>query len=111
VYKVLDEDTIKNDILPHSSVARRGFICTGELAEVVNAILYKLKTGCQWAYLPVESLFSGIILSWQSVFHSLLNRLDVTVPSWLNFNQIALMVIFLRKINKEKRKSSNHFIQ
>ena len=69
MYKVLDEDTIKNDILPHLSVAKRGFVCTGELVEVVNAILYKLKTGCQWAYLPIESLFSEIVLSWQSVFH------------------------------------------
>ena len=41
MYKVLGEDTIKEEILPHLSVARRGFICTGELAEVVNAILYK----------------------------------------------------------------------
>ena len=69
MYKVLDEDTIINEILPHLSVAKRGFICTGKLLEVVNAILYKLKTGCQWAYLPVESLFSEIVLSWQSVFH------------------------------------------
>ena len=69
MYKVLDEDTIKNEILPYLSVAKRGFICTGKLAEVVNAILYKLKTGCQWSYLPVRSLFSKTVLSWQSVFH------------------------------------------
>ena len=63
MYKVLDEDTIINEILPHLSVAKRGFICTGALSEVVNAILYKLKTGCQWAYLSVESLFSAVVLS------------------------------------------------
>jgi transposase len=69
MYKVLDEDTIKNEILPHLSKAKRGFETKSKLEEVINAILYKLKTGCQWAYLPVESLFSKDVLSWQSVYH------------------------------------------
>ena len=69
MYKVLCEDTIKNEILPYLSVGKRGFQCKVKLSEVVNAILYKLKTGCQWGFLPVKSLFSERVLSWQSVYH------------------------------------------
>lgn len=36
---------------------------------MVNAILYKLKTGCQWALLPIESLFSNKVLTYGVVFH------------------------------------------
>ena len=69
MYAVLDKDRIKNEILPHLSVAKRGFISKSSLIEVVNAILYKLKTGCQWAYLPVKELFSGKVLKYGAVFH------------------------------------------
>ena len=29
----------------------------------------KLKTGCQWKYLPVDSLFSDKVLTYGAVFH------------------------------------------
>ncbi|WP_410525645.1 transposase, partial [Prevotella nigrescens] len=48
MYKLLDKDTIKNEIPPHLSVAKRGYICQSSLSEVIQCILYKLKTGCQW---------------------------------------------------------------
>lgn len=69
MYTVLDKDTIKNEILPHLSKAKRGYVTQSCLIEVVNAILYKLKTGCQWAFLPVEALFSGKVLSHGAVYH------------------------------------------
>ena len=69
MYAVLDKDTIKNEILPHLSVAKRGFQSRSSLIEVINAILYKLKTGCQWEYLPVKELFSGKVLKYGAVFH------------------------------------------
>ncbi len=68
-YTVLDKDTIKKEIMPYLSVAKRGFSCQGCLEEVVNAILHKLKTGCQWNQLPVEHLFSDVVLSWNAVYH------------------------------------------
>lgn len=55
--------------MPHLSVAKRGFITQSCLIEIVNAILYKLKTGCRWKYLPVESLFSDKVLKYGAVFH------------------------------------------
>ena len=68
-YAVLDKDTIKSEIMPHLSVAKKGFITKFDLVEIVNAILYKLKSGCQWRLLPMGHLFSGEIPSWNTVFH------------------------------------------
>ena len=68
-YAVLDKDTIKSEIMPYLSVAKRGFTSKFNLEEIVNAILYKLKSGCQWRLLPTGHLFSGEVPSWQSVFH------------------------------------------
>jgi len=58
MYSVLDKDIIKHDpslkselakqIVPHLPLAKRGFQATVPLEEIVNAILYKLKTGVQW---------------------------------------------------------------
>lgn len=69
MYAVLDKDTIKNSILPHLSTAKRGFVTKSCLVDVINAILYKLKSGCQWALLPVEALFSGEVLTAGAVYH------------------------------------------
>lgn len=67
-YAVLDKYTIKSEIMPYLSVAKRGFTSKFNLEEIVNAILYKLKSGCQWRLLPTGHLFSGEGPSWQSVF-------------------------------------------
>jgi transposase len=68
MYQILDKDIINMEILPYLSVAKRGYTIRSQLVEIVNAILYKLKTGIQWAYLPVRSLFSEVVLSYKSVF-------------------------------------------
>lgn len=69
MYKVLDKYTISLEILPHLPSGKRGFEVKANKTEVINAILYKLKTGCQWAFLPVKQLFSDVVLSWQSVYY------------------------------------------
>ena len=48
MYEVLDKDTIKFGILPYLSVAKRGYVTKSDLLEVIQCVLYKLKTGCQW---------------------------------------------------------------
>jgi transposase len=68
MYLVVDKDTIKMEIIPHLSVAQRGFKTKSCLIEIVNSILYKLKTGCQWHLLPVKSLFSEVVLHYKTVF-------------------------------------------
>lgn len=69
MYTVLSKDIIEKEILPHLPTAKRGYKCKANLAELVNCILYKLKTGIQWAYLPVTSLFEGVSLSYKTVFN------------------------------------------
>jgi Transposase and inactivated derivatives len=68
MYKVLDKDTINKEIVPYLAVPKRGFKTKSDIAEIVNCILYKLKTSCQWHMLPVKSLFSGVALHYKTVF-------------------------------------------
>ena len=44
--------------MPYLSIAKRGYASKFDLIEVVNAILYKLKSGCQWRLLPIGHLFT-----------------------------------------------------
>ena len=69
MYKVLDKDTIISEILPHLSIAKRGFVCKADIEEVINCVLYKLKTGIQWHLLLVTALFSNVVLSYKTVFY------------------------------------------
>lgn len=69
MYKVLDKYIIKKEIVCYLPLPKRGFPPTVALEEIVNAILYKLKTGIQWELLPVKALFSDKKLSWQSVYY------------------------------------------
>lgn len=69
MYFVLDKDMIENEIVAHLPGQSRGFAPTVPKVEIVNAILYKLKTGVHWSLLPVGALFSEKCLSWQSVYH------------------------------------------
>jgi transposase len=36
---------------------------------IINAILYKLKTGIQWRLLPINEFFPNHEYSWNSVYH------------------------------------------
>lgn len=69
MYQVLSKDIIEMEIVPNIPSQKRGFNPTVPLSEIINSILYKLKTGVQWEYLPVEGLFSEKVLSYQSVYY------------------------------------------
>ena len=69
MYPMLDKDTIKNEILPHLSKAKRGYVsklphrgCKRHLVQVEDRLP-------MWALLPVEALFSGKVLSHGAVYH------------------------------------------
>ncbi len=68
-YAVLDKDTINFEIMPYLTIAKRGYTTKFDPVEIVNAILYKLKTGCQWRMIPTGHLFTGEPPSWKTVFH------------------------------------------
>ena len=66
---VLKKDIIETWILPYLTVGSRGFEPTVPVEEIINAIFYRLKTGCQWRELPTKEFFSDKILSWNSVYY------------------------------------------
>ena len=68
MYQVLDKDTIISEIIPYLPTAKRGFSTKSNRVEIVNCVLYKLKTGCHWHMLPVKGLFSKVVLSYKTVF-------------------------------------------
>lgn len=67
--EVISEDSINRWIVPQLSVGKRGSKLQVRAADIVSAILYRLKTGCQWRELPTKEFFSGRRLSWQGVYH------------------------------------------
>ena len=44
------------------------YVSKSDLVEVIQCILYNLKTGCQWHMLPVSSFFTGRVLHYKTVY-------------------------------------------
>lgn len=66
---ILSKNTIEKWIIPHLSTGRRGFAPTAPINEIVEAIFYRLKTGCQWRELPTKEFFSETLISWNTVYY------------------------------------------
>lgn len=67
--EVLSKDKIERWIIPHLSKGERGPEPKVALATIVQAILYRLKTGCQWRQLPLKAFFDGEALSYSGVYY------------------------------------------
>ena len=67
--QILDKDIIKKEILSYLSIGKRGFDTQVPKYQILEAILYKLKTGCQWAFIPVSQFVTERKYSWQSVYY------------------------------------------
>lgn len=66
---ILNKDTIIAHILPFVPVAKRGKKLTqNQQIGIVEAILHRLKTGCQWRELPMKEFFNQPY-SAKTVFH------------------------------------------
>ena len=55
--EVLPKVIIRTWILPHLTQSRNGRPSRVDPVELLEALLYKLKTGCQWRYLPVKQFW------------------------------------------------------
>ena len=53
------ESQFEAHVRPHLSTAKRGFACKIALYKVFNYILYKLRTGVQWEFLPIDDNEEG----------------------------------------------------
>lgn len=67
--EILAKDTIEKYIIPFLSKAKRGYVSKVFLWEIVNAILYKFKTGVQWSLLPIKSLIMSDSIKAGAVYH------------------------------------------
>ena len=67
--RILNKSTLNKFIVPYLSKAKRGFISKVPLWEIVNAILYKFKTGVQWSMLPIKSLINRRKLSYNAIYY------------------------------------------
>jgi len=86
--------------LPFPTTGRRARVAP---AELVGAILYKLKTGCQWRWLPVAALFSGPPRMWQGVYYYFRqwSRQGAWKKQWLTLLRLHRRVLDLSSIQLE----------
>ncbi len=80
--EVPSKDMIEQWIVPHLSKGERGPEPGVALSAIVQAILYRLKTGCQWRMLPLKQFFDKEALTWSGVYHH--HRAWVRDGSWRN---------------------------
>jgi transposase len=99
---ILSKDMIEKWILPQLPVGSRGFETTVPLTEIVECILYRLKTGCQWREVPTKAFFTGKILHWNSVYYyfNKWSKADCWKKTWIkilttNLKQLDLSSIEL----------------
>lgn len=59
-------DTYLSCFIPSSSLGRKPKV---EKWQVLKAIIYRLKTGCQWRELPLATFFEGLSVSWNTVYY------------------------------------------
>lgn len=98
--EVLPKDIIVTWLLPHLPFPTTGRRARVAPAELVGAILYKLKTGCQWRWLPVAALFSGQPLTWQGVYYYFRqwSRQGAWKKLWLNLLHLHRRLLDLSSI-------------
>ncbi len=55
----VNENQFEHYFRPHLSTAKRGYASKIPLYKVFNYILYKLRTGVQWEFLPIDANADG----------------------------------------------------
>lgn len=92
--------TIETWILPHLTVGTRGFDPTVPLTEIVEAIFYRMKTGCQWRELPTKEFFSKTVLNWNTVYYHFnkWSKANCWKKIWLNILKSNLHFLDLSSI-------------
>ena len=78
--EVLSKGIVQRWILPHVSKGSRGPEPAVAVLDIIQAILYRLKTGCQWRMLPLKEFFSKGKISWSGVYYH--HRRWVRGGSW-----------------------------
>lgn len=69
MYVNLSKKNITSKLLVHVEKETFGRPLSMPLWKIVRAIIYRLKTGCQWRELPLRSLFGKKVIKWESVYY------------------------------------------
>ncbi len=69
MYVKLSKKFITKNLLPYLSQSHLGRKTKVPLWRIVKAIIYRLKTGCQWRELPVSAFCSRILITWNSIYY------------------------------------------
>nr|WP_199162801.1 transposase [Elizabethkingia sp. ASV34] len=67
MYNLLSKDIIEM-VVPYLPPPKRGRKTEVPLSEIVNCILYKLKTGIRWHLLLISHLFNDKTLHYKTIF-------------------------------------------
>ena len=69
MYVNLSKKFITKNILPHLSQTNLGRKPKVPLWRVVKAIIYRLKSGCQWREIPLPAFCNKVLISWNSIYY------------------------------------------
>lgn len=69
MYVKLSKKFITKNLMPHLSQSSLGRKPKIPLWKIVKAIIYRLKTGCQWRELPISAFSSRISIGWNAVYY------------------------------------------
>jgi len=69
MYVKLSKKFITKNLMPYLSQSNFGRKTKVPLWKIVKAIIYRLKTGCQWRELPVSAFCSRILIRWNSIYY------------------------------------------
>ena len=65
----LPKKLITTHLLPHLSESTSGRPPKIPLWRIINIIIYRLKTGCQWRELPIAFFCRDIVIAWQTAYY------------------------------------------
>lgn len=86
MYQVLDKDIIEFEIVKYIPENKRGFKPWLSIVAIVDAILYKLKTGLQWVYASGKKPFYWIGLQLEQCVLAFQkwSKIDVWDKIWIS---------------------------
>lgn len=69
MYVKLSKKFITKNLLPHLSQSKLGRKTKVPMWRIIKAIIYRLKSGCQWREIPIGAFCSRILISWNSIYY------------------------------------------
>jgi transposase len=69
MYVNLSKKFITKNLLPHLSQSNLGRKHKVPLWRIIKAIIYRLKSGCQWREIPISAFCSRVLITWNSIYY------------------------------------------